>query len=646
MPEALSSPKATDPKKFLAQETRFQGGYARSMADTLYQAYRPALARTVILLLVGIAGRFALLGNTNIVGYWVDSFCRAPAPCHATPAWLAGFSSADYLRLLAFSTAAGFVLTLAFRAGISRLSAEAVSRVYDETTYRTSRLPMSFFDQNPAGRVMTRFTSDYNNIFRIFGGPLAEFIGLTFDLLVMTVLITVASPWLLPLWALQALLNYGVYRFYLGALRRERREMALKRSPGIAHFAETTAGANTIRAFGREGMFRRRFSHLNDDYLEQRLRTTSVFVRFSLTMTAATALVLLLTGLASMWLTQRGLVTVGAVGVAFAYLGLSSNILQSFFEWLGQFEEALTGLERMNEYLRLPLEDGAKLPFGARFRTGHPREETAPAAAPLSAARGGAHQGARVDIADLRMRYRPDLPAILQGIELHALAGERIAVVGRTGSGKTSLVQALYRLYPTEAGHVRVAGGEALTSAGGEVDLRAYRRQMAYITQEATLFLGTIRENLIGPGENALADAAANRRRDEPLVQALKRVQFLRDGAGDEEYAFWLDYPVEERGKNLSAGERQLLCMARCLLQDTPVVILDEATSAVDPRSEEILTRATETFFRGKTQLIIAHRLSTVRSCDRVLWLQQGKVHRLGPPEEVLPEFERAELDA
>ncbi|RYZ96456.1 MAG: ABC transporter ATP-binding protein, partial [Proteobacteria bacterium] len=428
--------------------------------------------------------------------------------------------------------------TLTFRAGISRLSAEAVSRIYDETTYRTSRLPMGFYDQNPAGRVMTRFTSDYNNIFRIFGGPLAEFIGLGFDLFAMTVLITVASPWLLPLWLLQALLNYGVYRFYLGSLRRERREMALKRSPGISHFAETTAGASTIRAFGRESMFQRRFSHLNDEYLEQRMRATTVFVRFSLGMTLATAFVLLLTGVASIALVSRGLLTVGAVGVAFAYLGLSSTILQSFFEWLGQFEEALTGLERMNEYLRLPLEDGAKLPAGAKFPTGHQREDNTSFGLEKNPGPSG---GAAVEVRDLWMRYRADLPPILRGINLRIRAGERLAVVGRTGSGKTSLVQALYRLYPAERGTILVNGKEAATAAGGTEDLRAYRREMAYITQEATLFLGTIRENLIGPGEDILSSEVENAKRDAPLVQALRRVQFLREEATDQEYEYWLD---------------------------------------------------------------------------------------------------------
>lgn len=634
--------------QFLANETRFQGRYARSMAETLYQAYRPTFLPTLFFLVLGVLGRFALLGNANLVGYWVDSFCRAPAACRPLPGFLQGLSSGDFLTLLAGATALGFALTLSFRVGISRLSADAVSRIYDETTFRTSRLPMSFFDQNPAGRIMTRFTSDYNNIFRIFGGPLAEFIGLAFDLLVMTVLITIASPWLLPLWLLQGLLNFLVYRFYLNSLRIERREMALKRSPGIAHFAETTTGANTIRAFRREKMFQERFSAFNDSYLAQRLRTTSVFVRFSLSMTAATAVVLLATGLASLWLVQHGQLTVGAVGVAFAYLGLSSNILQSFFEWLGQFEEALTGLERMNEYLRLPLEPGAKLPAAAQFPTGHPREEAAASGVPATGAHwDGVGEGASVVIEDLWMRYRPDLPPILQGINLAIAPGERLAVVGKTGSGKTSLVQALYRLYPIDRGTIAVAGREALTGddASGSADLRAYRRLMAFITQEATLFLGTLRENLIGPGEAVLSDPEANRVRDAKLIVALRQVQFLRADATDEEYGYWLEYPVEERGKNLSAGERQLVCMARCLLQNAPVVVLDEATSAVDPRSEEVLTRATEEFFQGKTQIIIAHRLSTVRSCDRVLWLQNGKVFRLGPPAEVLPEFERANLE-
>jgi len=639
----MFEPQSKTAKRFNAKESRFHGKYAKSLADTLYQAFRPALARTIGFLLLGMVGRFALLGNANLIGYWVDSFCVDPVTCRPVPEVFSGFGSSDFLSLLGFATGVGFLFTLVYRIGISRISAEAVSRVYDETTLRTSRLPMSFFDQNPAGRVMTRFASDYNSIFRIFGGPLAEFIGLIFDLLVMSVLITVASPWFLPFWLLQAVLNFAVYRGFLPTLRKERRETARKRSPGIAHFAETAHGANTIRAYGRQSEFESRFSKLNDGYLSQRKKSMRAFVSFSVSMTAVTAGMFLITGLVSAVLVRSGQLSIGSIGVAFAYLGLSSNILQSFFEWLGQFEEALTGLERMNEYLRSDLEAGSMLPKSAQFQTGHAVERT-----DATATRGSPRQwdgvgdGASIDIRGLQLRYREDLPPILRGIDLQIRAGERIAVIGKTGSGKTTLVQALFRLYPIESGSIRVAGVEAHVNGSADsdvVDLQQYRTLLAYITQEATLFLGTLRENLKGPG--AVQDQG-----DSQLVEALKRVQFLRTDATHEEYQYWLDYQVDERGRNLSAGERQLVCMARCLLQDTPVVVLDEATSAVDPRSEEILTRATEEVFVGKTQILIAHRLSTIRSCDRVLWLENGRVHRLGTPAEVLPEFERSESRA
>ena len=623
------------PKHFTATETRFQGRYAKSLMETLYQAYRPFFGRTVVMLILGLLGRITLLGNTNLVGYWVDSFCQGTGGCRALPSIFKGLHSQDFLHLLMLATGVGFLFTWLYRVVISRLSAEAVSQIYDETTLRTSRLPMSFFDANPAGRVMTRFSSDYNNIFRIFGGPLAEFLGLVFDLMAMTVLITLASPWFLPFWLGLALLNYLVYRMNLTAMRRDRRESALKRSPGVAHFAESAQGVSTIRAFGRQANFKKRFADLNDASLIQRLKTNGTFAKFSISMSTATASVFLVMGLTCAWLTSTGRISIGAIGVGFAYLGLATVTMQAFFEWLGQFEEAMSGLERMNEYLRSPLEPGAKLPQSANFQTGHPRYTLAETqSSPITST-----MGAPIAIRDLWMRYRSDLPAVLQGIEINIASGERLAVVGKTGSGKTSFVQALFRLYPIEKGSIAVGGFEAALN-GNELqplDLRKYRRQFSYITQDPTLFIGTLRDNLT----NHSATQA-----DTLLIQALQRVQFLGPTANETEYRGWLDHEIQERGRNLSAGERQLVCMARCLLQDSPVVILDEATSSVDPRSEEILTRATETFFAGKTQILIAHRLSTIRACDRVLWLQNGRVHRLGKPTEVLPEFETAELQA
>ncbi len=627
--------------RFQFQETRFQGKYQASLIDTIRQAYRPVYLRGALILLLGLVGRIALLGNSNVIGYWADSLCLAaksgdaPKVCRALPSFFEGYGHENFIHLLLILTTLGFFLTLLFRIGSSRLSAGAVSRIYDETTLRTSRYPISFFDRTPAGRVMTRFSSDYNNVFRIFGGPLAEFATLVFDLIAMTVLMGIASHWLLLIWIAQAILSYGVYRYFLPRLRRERRELALKRSPGIAHFAETLSGVATIRSFGREQPFKDRFSKLNGEYLHQRLTTTSVFIQFSLAMNVLSALTFLAMAGVSIYLSQHGLVSIGAIGVAFVYVGLAAGILQSFFEWLGQFEEAMSGLERMNEYLRLPIEPGARLPATTRFQTGHPVETQRPA--------GSLHAPpafrASIEIQNLTLRYRESMEPVLNSLSLSIREGERLAVVGRTGSGKTSLVQALFRLYPLESGTIRIGGYEADLSTGApstspsshpKLALDRYRSLLSYITQDATLFLGSLRDNL-----------DATRAYPEPeLIRALKRVQFLREGATDEEYRHWLNFEVQERGRNLSAGERQLVCMARCLLEDSPIVILDEATSAVDPKSEEIITRATEEFFVGKTQLIIAHRLSTIRSCDRVLWLERGMVKKIGRPEEVLPEFE------
>jgi ABC-type multidrug transport system fused ATPase/permease subunit len=154
---------------------------------------------------------------------------------------------------------------------------------------------------------------------------------------------------------------------------------------------------------------------------------------------------------------------------------------------------------------------------------------------------------------------------------------------------------------------------------------------MAFISQEPILFQGSLRFNLDIEGHHP--DANLN----EVLLKVglLEWVQAHPDG---------LNMKIEERGKNLSLGERQLLCMARCLLQQSPIVIMDEATSSVDPQSEEILVRATEEFFADRTQIIIAHRLSTLAKCDRILWLQNGEIVALGPTSEVLPRFKKTEL--
>lgn len=621
------------PKYFSDGEQRTENAYSRSVFQTLGEAYKPFFGKILFAFAIGIVGRTLLLANANIIGFWVDSFCKPEhgLRCKALPGFLAGFTSEEYLKLLATMAFAGFVLTLSFRIIFSRLSAQAISQIYDEVTLRTSRLPMSFFDATPAGRIITRFSSDYGNVFRLFGGPLAEFASIIFDLTAMVVLITLASPFYLIFVILITGLNYLVYRLNRTRLRQARRELSASRSPSIAHFAETTQGASTIRSFRRQESFTDRFERLDSYFLQQKLKTTRRVIGFSFQMNSLSALLLLMTGVAAYYLVHQGLASVGSVGVAFSFIALSGNTVQMFFDWLTQFEEAIIGVERLDQYLQKNLEPGNLLPSSASFKTGHPKyEETLEKY--LQNRRLTKDRSASVQVEGLWFKYRDDLPWVLKNLNFEVNAGERLGIVGRTGSGKSSLIQALFYLYPLQAGRIAINGhSPKIKSTDVGMDLNLFRRSVAFISQDPVLFQGSLRYNL------DIDDSLT----DEKIFEVLDQVG-LKEWVQQQPQGIYMK--IEERGKNLSLGERQLLCMARCLLQKAPIVIMDEATSSVDPQSEEILVKATEEFFADRTQIIIAHRLSTLEKCDRILWLHNGEIQILGPTHEVLSRFEAANL--
>ncbi|MFZ4404495.1 MAG: ABC transporter ATP-binding protein [Pseudobdellovibrionaceae bacterium] len=606
-------------------------GFEKKTLQTLYFAYKSCLPLILFSLLLGFLGRGLLLANANIIGFWVDSLCVEK--CRPIPDFFVHYQPHDYLVLLISIATIGFVLTVIFRIIFSRLSALAISKIYDEVTLRTSRFPMSFFDHNPAGRIVTRFSSDYGNVFRLFGGPLAEFMAIIFDLLMMIVLIALASPIYLIFVGIIVVLNYLVYRFNRTKLRRLRRDLSASRSPGIAHFVETTQGASAIRTFRREKSFSQRFSQLDQFYLDKKLLTVKNTLAFSFQMNSLSAVFLLITGVSSYFLVQKQFLSIGSVGVAFTFIALSGNTVQMFFEWLTQLEDALIGVERLDTYLRSPIEDGNHLPSMAEFATDHPyhtvqQEDQVAKFKPQSVS-------ASVNIENLWFRYSPDQPWILKNINLSVKAGEKLGIIGPTGSGKSSLIQALFYLYPLQKGSIAIDNKTPRLILKNEtsdfmpqIDLQEYRKFISFIAQEPVLFQGSLRDNLDIEKTHS----------DDELLMVLEKVDLKKWVLS---HALGLGLSVEERGKNLSLGERQLICLARCLLQKSSVVIMDEATSSVDPQSEEIMVLATDNFFKERTQIIIAHRLSTLEKCDRVVWLDQGEIKKIGPASEVISAFER-----
>lgn len=610
-------------KRYFFDEKKFEGRFNKNIFRTLYLVYQKHLSKIALLICIGFLGRLFILANANVVGFWVDSLCfeSKNTTCKPVPAFLDGYDFSSYIYLLFFLSSVGIVFIFIYRVLISRLSARAISVFYDEMTYRASRYPVVFYDRTPAGRVLTRFSSDYGNVFRIFGGPMADFIAVIFDLLALFLLVAYNSLYYLPFFIAVFLVNLIIYKKNKNGIRFERRELSRLRSPSIAHFSESTSGAHVIRSYLKESVFFDRFQLLDNQYLDQKFKTIKKMLSYSLQVNLVFALFYLAILFGAFMLLNEGLVGVGSLAVALSFMILASNSFQMFFDWMTQIEEAFTGVERLDEYLRRPIEVNQKLPSMIQFETFHEKysgedEESILKKVFLS-------QSVSLEFKDVHFRYSLELPWVLKNTSFLIQPGERCGVVGKTGCGKSSLIQVLFKLYHLDQGSVFLNGVNS-----DQFDLNYYRSHFSYIPQDPMVFMGSVRENLT-LGKNIS---------DDKILEVLFGVG-LKNWFNHQEQG--LDSKIEERGRNISIGERQLICMARCILQNTPFVIMDEATSSVDPHSEELLLRSMDVYLSGKTQLIIAHRLSTLERCDRILWLKEGSVYKFGSTHEILAELGR-----
>jgi ABC-type multidrug transport system fused ATPase/permease subunit len=580
--------------------------YSKTIYDTLMQAYRPFIVKISMTLLFGFLGRFLILANAQVIGQYIDQHFSLEA--------------ADLKQLFfkMFSLlAVAFIFTIFFRTVFSRLSALAVSRIYDETTYRVSRLPISFFESQPVGKITTRFSSDYGNVFRLFGGPLAEFLSILFDL-VSIVIIMVSIH---PLFLFTILVASGFYMILLkknqSRLREGRRELSTNRAPSIAHFSETVQGATIIRENEKEKMFLEKFLEYDQKYLDSKWKVFWQVTRFSLELNFLSTVLFAANALICLNLIRAGVIGIGQTGVILSFTLLATYTLQMFFEWFSQFEEAMTGVEKMDEYIRLPLEQGMSLPWYSDFSTSQAKKKKPLAASELNLA-GPTPEEISTDIhlqvENLYFKYPTSNELILNAISFRLKKGEKLGIIGRTGSGKTTLISALLHLYPIESGVVLINGKN-------EIDVEKHRALFSVISQDQLFLSGTIRDNL------DLFRTCSN----TEIEKILKQVGL----------SFSLNDTVTEKGQNLSQGEKQLLSLARGLLQKAQIFIFDEATSNVDPHSENLMNKALSSLLADKTQIRIAHRLQTVEDCNQILWLDAGHVKKVGDAKEVLVAFQQ-----
>lgn len=574
--------------------------FSRSIFDTLLQAYRPFLVRIILVVILGFIGRLIFLSNAQMIARFYDSHQVV------TRDDLAGLTTTLSVVLVV-----AFVLTILYRTVFSRLSALAVSRIYDETTYRVSRYPLSYFDHTPVGKITTRFSSDYGNIFRLFGGPLAEFLSIIFDLTGISLLIMLAHPYFVINLALAGVGFYVILKRNQLRLRGHRREVSILRGPSVAHFSETVQGSLSIRQNSKVKTFISRFLKLDDLYIASKFNIIKSIMRFSTELNIISTLLFLANGLLGMYLVKEGKLGAGQVAVILGFTILATNTLQMFFEWYSQFEEALVGVERMDEFIRNPIEDGAFLPAHADFETHHPKKAKGKKTddsvlAPLSAE-------FKLSVENLSLTYPGQNHPTLSNVSFKLKPEEKLGIIGRTGAGKSTLIAALLRLYPFNQGVI-------LIDNAYKNDIEDHRGQFSLISQDQFFIKGTIKDNL----------DLFNQYSNEQLTETLKLVGL----------PLQLHFMLDEKGQNLSQGEKQLLSLARGLLQNAEIFIFDEATANIDPQSEKLIELALKKTLAHKTQIRIAHRLQTVLDCDRILWLENGQVKMLGSTPEVLEAFE------
>ncbi|MCL6597680.1 MAG: ABC transporter ATP-binding protein/permease [Alicyclobacillus macrosporangiidus] len=496
-----------------------------------------------------------------------------------------------YLGLLAVSA----VFTYGHQLLLQVMAGRVLQQLRRDVFAHIHRLPMRFFDTTPAGRVVSRVTNDTETIRDLFvtvlanvGSSAVYLAGIYTALFLLDVRMALICLLLLPLLAGWMVL----YRRMAGVINHRIRALVGEVN---AMINETIQGISVIRAFHRERRTLAEFDAINGELFRQQTRLLRINSATGWNL-AGTLRNLFFAALIAYfgWRTvhRASLISFGALYAFIDYLTRLFQPVTQVVNQLANLEQARVSAERVFALLDEPEEDGVsgELP---RVR-GH------------------------VVFEDVYFSYdgRRD---VLKGISFEALPGQTVALVGHTGSGKSSVMNLLFRFYEPRAGRIRIDGRDLCT-----MPRQALRRQMAIVLQDPFLFTGTIASN-VSLGNPHISRAQV----DEALraVGADRLLGHLSKG--------W-DEPVHERGSTLSLGQRQLISFARALACQPAILVLDEATANIDSESEAVIQEALEVLKRGRTTFVIAHRLSTIRNADLILVLHQGRIVERGTHDELM----------
>ncbi|XP_047152944.1 ABC transporter C family member 3-like [Vigna umbellata] len=459
------------------------------------------------------------------------------------------------------------------------------------------RAPMSFFDATPSGRILNRASTDQSAVdidIPFQTGSLAS--SIVHLLGIVAVMSQVAWQVFIVFIPITAI-NIWYQQYYIPSARELSRLVGVCNAPVIQHFSETISGASTIRSFDQVPRFQQTNMKLMDGYSRPKFNNAAAmeWLCFRLDILSSITFAFCLIFLISI---PHGFIDSGIAGLAVTY-GLNLNITQSWMIWeLCSMENKIISVERILQYTSIPSEP------------------------PLVVEENRPHDSwpscGRIDIHNLQVRYAPHMPFVFHGFTCTFHGGLKTGIVGRTGSGKSTLIQTLFRIVEPTVGRIMIDGIN-ISSIG----LHDLRSRLSIIPQDPTMFEGTVRSNM-DPLEEYT---------DEQIWEALDKCQ-LGDEVRRKEGK--LDYAVCEDGENWSMGQRQLVCLGRVLLKKSKVLVLDEATASVDTATDNLIQQTLRQYFSDCTVITIAHRITSVIDSDMILLLNQGLIEEYDSPARLL----------
>ncbi|XP_006831305.1 PREDICTED: canalicular multispecific organic anion transporter 1 [Chrysochloris asiatica] len=455
--------------------------------------------------------------------------------------------------------------------------------------------PMRFFDTTPIGRIVNRFAGDTSTVDETLPATLRSWIMCFLGIISTLVMICVATPAFIIIIIPLTIIYVSIQTFYVATSRQLRRLDSVTRSPIYSHFSETVSGLPVIRALGHQQRFLK-ISEVGIDTNQKCVFSWIISNRWlAIRLELVGNLIVFFSSL--MMVIFRDTLSGDTVGFV---LSNALNITQTL-NWLvrmtSEMETNIVAVERITEYIKV--ENEAPWVTDKRPPAGWPSK-------------------GEIQFSNYQVRYRPELDLVLKGITCDIRSMEKIGVVGRTGAGKSSLTNCLFRILEAAGGHITIDGVDIAS-----IGLHDLREKLTIIPQDPILFSGSLRMNL----------DPFNSYSDEEIWKALELAHLKSFVAGLQ---LGLNHEVTESGDNLSIGQRQLLCLGRALLRKSKILIMDEATAAVDLETDHLIQKTIQQEFSHCTVITIAHRLHTIMNSDKIMVLDNGKIVEYGSPEELL----------